>query len=541
VPAPDALIIAGDDPQEVLGSRERDTARLRVDGTAAALPFLDAYFRAGRDAAAARALLRGESAPFLSLNGAYLCQFLEARGFTAALAPDRAPNGEALRAALAAGPRAVVISTTFLPFAAQIDALAAFAKRHAPGAAVIAGGIQVWKSYRHDRLLAPGSIGSELRGAVSEHSYLMDAHLASPVDLFIVSNSGEETLARVLACLRDGGDARRLDNVAWIAGGKWRVNPVAPEPFHEVRVDWTRFLGRPTSAFVPVQAGLGCGFRCAFCDFAGLRPVRTRSLASLLEEIRTIPPCDGVRRVYFTDDNLFPTRRRAVELCRALIASGLGVRWRGLARVAVVDDETADLMARSGCLEVLLGVESGDPGMLRRMNKRVSPEQILSGIACLGRRGISTKSTFIVGFPGETEDTIRNTIALLNAYPADAPALHRYMFFLFAVLPLSAAAGPEARRRYGLTGYGYDWKHATMDAPTAARWIASMPDALKPELCPSYVGEVPELPGLDVETLKRVVVLRNRLAGLHRGRATAGAKAEELWDELERCFDRRTS
>jgi radical SAM superfamily enzyme YgiQ (UPF0313 family) len=221
------------------------------------------------------------------------------------------------------------------------------------------------------------------------------------------------------------------------------------------------------------------------------------------------------------------------EICRALIDARLGVRWRGLIRVAVVDEEVAGLMAESGCLEVLLGVESGDADMLKRMCKRVTPEQVLRGVTVLSRNGISTKSTFIVGFPGETERSIRNTVDLLNAYPTDGPAVHRYMFFLFAVLPLSEVASAESRAAHGLEGYGYRWKHATMDARAAAAHIVTMQDALKIELSPSYVLEVPELRELSIERIKRICVLRNRIARVRRG-LLPGASEGPLWDELER-------
>ncbi len=528
----DVVIIAGDMPIEVLGKDIRDRSRLIVDGSQASLAFLQAYFRSGRDAAAARAALAEDRLPFLSLNGPYLGQFLEDRGFRVRVIPIFSLYQQELLEALAAGPRAVVISTTFLPFARQIDALASFVKAHCPTTTVIAGGIQVWKAYRHRELLQSGAITPELRDAVCEHNHLMDEARPSPVDLFIVSPSGEHSLARVLETLRGGGDPRACPNVAAFDGGRWRIAPLVDDPPADVRVDWGRLLTGAQRTYVPVQAGLGCGFRCAFCDFCGLRPARVRDAASVVAELRTIPPGpDGLRRVYFTDDNLFGTRARARDVLRALVAAELRLRWRGLIRVDLVDDEIADLLARSGCLEVLLGIESGDPDLLLRMNKRTTPEQILGGLERLTRAGIHTKSTFMVGFPGETEASVQRTVDLLNAYPTEGTALHRYLFFTFAVLPLSAAASPEARRATGLEGYGFRWRHATMDSGTAARLMEGLPARLKDELCPSYALEIPELDGCSAQDLQRAVVLRNRLARLRRDGADDAGQAP-LWGEL---------
>jgi len=534
---PDAVIIGGDEPQEVLGTEQRQRMRLAVDGQPASLAFLREYFRAGRSAAAAAAALRARPLPFVSLNGPYLRQFLRSRGLRVELAPLLDGSRSALAAALSARPRAVVISTTFLPFAAQIDALAAEVKRLAGEALVIAGGAQVYKSYLHKRLLDAGAIGEDIRAAVCEHNYLMDPARPSPVDALVVSSRGEETLAGVLEALRDGRDWRGLDNVAWRDGGRWRLGRLVEEPYREVKVDWGPVLNGRAGVYVPVQAGQGCGFRCTFCDFCGLFPrVRVRRPASVVEEIATIPPgADGARRVYFTDDNLFTGRARAAALCRALVESGMALRWRGMMRLDLIDEATADLMAASGCAEVLLGVESGDAGLLRRMGKRLTPAGVLAAVERLHRRGINTKSTFIVGFPGETDATIARTAELLNAYPTDGPGVHRYTFFTFAVLPLAEVAGAESRRRYALEGYGYHWRHATMDSAQAAAALDSLYERIDPRLSPSYVLEVPELPGMTVEQVKEAFLVRNLLVRLRDGPDGEGRRAA-LWGRLERCF-----
>ncbi len=208
------------------------------------------------------------------------------------------------------------------------------------------------------------------------------------------------------------------------------------------------------------------------------------------------------------------------------------LRWRGMFRVNVVDTEIAELLARSGCVEVMLGIESGDPDVLANMNKRITPERILAAAHALDAAGISTKSFYLVGFPGETPATVDNTVALINAWPTAGPAVHRYMIFTFAPLPLAAVASPAARSRWGLEGYGFRWRHATMDWEQAEAQLPRMFAAIKPELSPSYSLEVPEVPGLDIAAIKRIYRLRNDLAVLPD--ADPGALA--LWDELDALF-----
>jgi len=531
----DAVIIGGDVPDEYLGKDVRERTRLSVEGYPASLRFLERYFAHGRDADAAQAELVSAGLPFISLNAPYLQAYLLEHGLNVEIVPLLSPYKARFAQFMQQQPRAVVISTTFLPFATHIDKIAATIKQMSPNTTIIAGGIQVWKSFKHKQLLDDGTMEEDIRDAVSEHNFFTDPTRPSPVDVFVVSSSGESTLTALLKRLRNGNDYSDLPNLAIYANGGWQFTPQAPDPYHEVKMDWSAFPLPPGRVYVPVQAGEGCGFQCTFCDFRGLRPIHLRTAQSIVDEVRTIPPTDGIRRVYFTDDNLFSSRKRARDICRAIMDSGMRVRWRGMVRISIVDEEIAALMAESGCLEVLLGIESGDPGILKNMGKSASPEQILAGLHHLTQAGINTKSTFIVGYPGETEATLQNTVDLLNAYPTDGPALHRYLFFRFGVLPLSRVASPESRERFSLRGYGYDWTHATMTSDEAASHMEALYDRLKVELSPNYVLEVPELPGMDINDLRRTVVLRNHLARRQRG-IPAPAPEADLWNQLEGCF-----
>ncbi len=528
----DAIIIGGDVPDEYLGKDVREKMRLTVEGFPASFLFLQAYCNNGRDAEQAQAEITRNGVPFVSLNGPYLQAFLQKHGLNVALVPLLSPYKDRFRELLQRKPPAVIISTTFLPFAEHVDKLAAMVKQALPDTIVIAGGIQVWKSYQHKQLLDSGQMDEGIREAVSEHNFFTDPNRPSAVDVFVVSASGEHTLAALLERIREGRDYHELPNLATFHNGRWQFTPQEEEPYTEIKMDWGRHELPPGPVYIPVQAGQGCGFQCAFCDFRDLRSRHLRTAESIVEEIRTIPSVNGLRHVYFTDDNLFSSRNRAREICRALIQSEMKICWRGMVRVSIIDDEVAELMARSGCLEVLLGIESGDADMLQRMGKTVSPDGILRALGCLSRAGINSKSTFIVGFPGETEKTIQNTVDLLNAYPTDGPALHRYLFFRFGVLPLSEVASPESREKYRLKGYGYNWSHSSMTSEEAVAHMGTLHDRIKVELSPNYVLEVPKLPGVTIEDLKQVAVLRNRLARLQRGQDGPATEAA-LWKRLQ--------
>ncbi|OEU68211.1 MAG: hypothetical protein BBJ57_07795 [Desulfobacterales bacterium PC51MH44] len=534
----DAVIIATDLYKEAPGAGIRDQARLSVQGHPATMEFMLHYFQTGRDPGKATEKLskeRQQRNP-LPLNGPYLHQYLQRRGYNTQVIPFFSLQKKRLLELLEKQPRSVVISTTFFPFAPQIEAVAAFVKENARDAILIAGGIQIWKSYRTRNLLEKGSIAPDIQESIFRDHYLLDLTRPSFLDILVVSDQGEYTLAQLLQRIRQGGDYHNMNNIAYFDKGKWNLNPVKAEPndFMDELMDWEQLPPDFTNEEIPVHAGTGCPFRCAFCDFCMLRPVRRKPIESLIQEIRSIPPVDGVRQVFFTDDNLFFSIRHLREFCRKILKAELTLKWRAFVRVDTVTEETAELLARSGCMECILGVESGDAEMLVRMNKSTSPETALAAVTHLNKVGINTQSTLLVGFPGETEQSIQNTINLLNAYPTDGPGIHAYYPFFFLVTPLASVASLESRSRYKLKGYLDQWSHYTMCSKEAMNAVLKICDSTKMELSPIYHGER-VVNWLSAEKQKRVIFLRNKINRLQR-RIIPEEPEEPLWKELEGIF-----
>ena len=537
----DAIIIAGDLPREVGGFSKRVDTRLCLDGNPATFTFLRHYFQSGRNIKTAEQMVRKtwKDKMFLSLNGPYLQQYLGGRGLHVALVPIFSLGKDRLLELLHQRPRAVVISTTFLPTVEHIDAIAGYVKDHAPEVPVIAGGIKIWKSYRKKVLIADGAISPENRDQVAADNYLIDVERPAPIDFFVVSERGEFTLAALLQQLADAGPVNRLNNVAYWQNGRWHLNPVVKEPGDigaEV-MDWRHLPGEYLKKEVPVHAGAGCAYRCRFCDFRGLRQFYIRPIASIIEEIKSIPAQGGLRRVFFTDDNLFCSKKRTIELCQAIKASGMRLKWRAFIRADSVTEETAALFQETGCIECLIGAESGDAGILQRIEKRTTPEQNLQAVALFNQYGINTQTTFLVGFPGETRQSVDNTIALLNAYPTTGPGLHFYYPFLFNVMPLASISSPENRARYQLRGYRGNWSHYSMDSTTAGQELFRLCNSIKLEVSPLYPGEAREIPWLSKKDQQRVIYLRNKIRKVQQG--LLHDSEPDLWRALEAIFVRQ--
>jgi len=219
---------------------------------------------------------------------------------------------------------------------------------------------------------------------------------------------------------------------------------------------------------VPVMTSIGCPYRCRFCDFCRLYPkVIFRSKESLTKELGLIKKSLGTRLavLHVTDDNVFATKKRLFEVCGAITESGLN-HWVGFMRGGEYSDLEIEAIRQSGLMMGKIGVESGDQGQLNRMNKRQKVEKVKKGIEQLDANGISMLLTFVVGFPGETNETLENTANFLNSLSLSNLSVG-YQVYPLSVMPLSELAEPEARKRWGIKGVLDQWSHYTMNSEEA--------------------------------------------------------------------------
>lgn len=292
-------------------------------------------------------------------------------------------------------------------------------------------------------------------------------------DVYILEKEGETTLAQLVRCLRDGGDPGEVPNCYVRRGAGFEFTWAEPEnnPLNNNAIDWLRFAPAEPHATVQLRTARSCAFACSFCDY----PVRAGQLA--LADIDTVERelealhRRGVRRLVFVDDTFNVPESRFKELLRMMIRRGFDFSWYAYFRCSNArDNEIFGLMADSGCAAVFLGTESASPEVLRNMRKAATPDQYARGIERLHGHGIATFASFIVGFPGETEATLRSTIDFVNQVQ---PSFFRAeLWYYNHRSPIYRAAA-----RYRLTGSGYRWGHATMDWQQACDAVEHIFDA----------------------------------------------------------------
>ncbi|MHB1706379.1 MAG: hopanoid biosynthesis associated radical SAM protein HpnJ, partial [Acidithiobacillus sp.] len=171
------------------------------------------------------------------------------------------------------------------------------------------------------------------------------------------------------------------------------------------------FIGYLKHPYISLYTGRGCRSKCTFClwpQTVGGHRYRTRSAENVLEEIRYIQKnFPQVKEIFFDDDTFTDDRPRAEEIARGL--GKLGVTWSCNAK-ANVPYETLKILKENGLRLLLVGYESGDQQILNNIKKGLKVEAARKFTADCHNLGIVIHGTFILGLPGETRETIQETI-----------------------------------------------------------------------------------------------------------------------------------
>ena len=279
--------------------------------------------------------------------------------------------------------------------------------------------------------------------------------------------SGKSSLLEILKKLEKGRNAsfEEIPNLSFPRKSGFLFTKREEEEV-DYNEDFTRWdLVSEMPIKVPLRTSIGCPYRCSFCDFYRLYPkVFIRSTESLSRELRLMKDRMGIIPgvIHVSDDNVFINKKRVHEVCTAIIESGMRF-WSGFMRAGEYTQAEMELIVRSGLMLGFIGVESGDPGQLERMNKRQDIEKVKRGIEQFDAHGISTMMTFVVGFPGETRQTLENTMIFLNSL-ALTNLVASYRMFTLLVEPMSQLNHPQVREKWKIIGSQGKWSHYTMNS-----------------------------------------------------------------------------
>jgi radical SAM superfamily enzyme YgiQ (UPF0313 family) len=295
---------------------------------------------------------------------------------------------------------------------------------------------------------------------------LPERTLSDPSFDFLVYAEGEETWRELLVALTAGdGRYERIAGLWWKHNGDLVRNDersLIPDldalPFparHLLELDRYPLYAPGGERMLTVLSSRGCPYNCSFC-FKGIvgRTYRQRTPGNIVAELKHIVQRYGVRHVYFMDDLFTLNRKRLDTLMDAFLAEGLDVRWQCLARVDRVGPAILEKMHRAGCREIHYGVESGNLEILAATAKHIRLDQVEQAVEWTEAAGIAAKGYFMLGLPGDNEETMQQTIDFAASLP-----LTEAMFSIATPFPGTRMWDELVRQRPG-TEFNTDFTQA---------------------------------------------------------------------------------
>ncbi|HPI94137.1 MAG TPA: radical SAM protein [Deltaproteobacteria bacterium] len=298
----------------------------------------------------------------------------------------------------------------------------------------------------------------------------------------IIKGEGEQTLQELIPVLDDRKAWRGIQGIAFRDDGgivitepRELIHDLDSLPLparHLLPISRYLALGYPVS----IITSRGCPNKCIFC--LGRRMVgfkgRFRNPKLVVDEIEHILSL-GFIRINVADDLFTANKARVRAVCEEIGQRGVHFSWTAFARVNTVDLETLRIMREAGCDCVSFGIESGNPEMLKRIRKGITLDQARNAVAWCKEADILPHASFMVGLPGETKETLRQT----REFAEELDIAYGYHFFA----PFPGTTVQEELSNYDIEILTHDWRRYDANSPIVRT------SQLSPEDMTSFVAE----------------------------------------------------
>ncbi|MEA4908376.1 MAG: radical SAM protein [Anaerolineaceae bacterium] len=225
-----------------------------------------------------------------------------------------------------------------------------------------------------------------------------------------------------------------IKGLAWRKGEEIKVNlprPFVSElddlpiPMHELLPLQKYRMPLIKGPFTFIVTSRGCPAGCTFCikHVSYQYGLRIRSPELLIEEMKRLKAL-GINNIHMYADLFTVHRDQVMELCQRMIDEKLNIKWTCNSRVDYVDEEMLMLMGKAGNRLISWGIESGSEQILKHARKGAYPDKVKQALTWAKKAGIMNWGYFIIGLPGETEETIQETIAFAKTLPLDIALFH---------------------------------------------------------------------------------------------------------------------
>lgn len=412
---------------------------------------------------------RYDSYSLTLLSGCYYSSLLRRHGFN--IYSANATNKNSLKIlAEKLDPQFVLLSTTLILEHIVLRDFVSHVRKLWPEAIIVLGGLFL----------------VELQKTNTRKQLLELLHFYN-ADVYIISSHGETPL---LELLKRGARKSLIEQPAIPNTYVMHNKDTILEPPFEMKeeimpladnyIRWRQYVIQDHLYHaVHTRTARSCAFKCAFCNFPiNQGPLMFMPVDVVKRELEELKSCSGVDSIIFTDDTFNVPLKRFKELCRVL--AQFDFTWYSFFRPQFCDTETAQLMKAAHCKAVFAGIESVDNLILKNMNKKTTIEAMKRGIEKLKKVGICIHANFVIGFPGETQETVHGISKFLDEMEIE----------FFTLAPWHYVPSTPIHRRkkeFGLTGAFGKWKHKTMSSEEAYKITKEIISQ------PKYSVHVPEL------------------------------------------------
>jgi len=258
---------------------------------------------------------------------------------------------------------------------------------------------------------------------------------------FVVRGEGEETLVDLLNALNDGGDLQKVRGIAFNRDGKLAVTPSRPNicdldklPMAWDLIDWDIYTYKPMkdSVLAIVSSSRGCNQACTFCSqqLFWERGWRGRSPENFVGELEHLRDTYGVNVVMLSDETPTLDRKRWEKILDLLIERRVGTKLLMETRVDdILRDEDIMWKYRDALVDhIYVGVEATSQETLDKFNKNIEVEQSKKALKLINEHDIVSETSFVLGMPDDTVESMRNTVELAKFYNPD-------LAFFLAIAP----------------------------------------------------------------------------------------------------------
>lgn len=258
---------------------------------------------------------------------------------------------------------------------------------------------------------------------------LPEEALKSEIDS-VIRREPEETAIKLAWAIKNKIQLKKILGISYKKNGRFYHNKdrpwienldELPFPARELVENEKYLMAMSKIPHTVLVSSRGCDQNCIFCtarQYYGNK-LRLRSAKNVADEMEMVKNKFGIKYITMWSDTFTLDRDFVIELCREVLERGLKIKWMCNSRVDTIDEEMLVFMEKAGCIGIAFGVESGVQSILDRAGKKIRVSQIKKAFALMKKTRIESLAHFILGLPGETKETIKETVKFAKKIDPD--------------------------------------------------------------------------------------------------------------------------